>query len=81
MNLREVILIASLSCSEPSPLHFASYTPDIGSYQQYKRGIEKYSNWFDPPLDIKDGPITVPQGPSVGIKDIRDLLKDAKPVV
>ncbi len=62
-------------------LHFASYTPDIGRYQEYKRGIEKYSNWFDPPLEVKNGAMTVPQGPGVGIKDIREVLKDAKPVV
>ena len=62
-------------------LHFASYTPDIGQYQEYKRGTEKYGNWFDPPLEIKNGAITVPQGPGVGIKDIREVLKDAKPVV
>lgn len=62
-------------------LHFASCTPDIGLYQEYKRNIERYANWFDPPLKIKDGAITVPQGPGVGITDIAGLLKDAKPAV
>ena len=62
-------------------LHFASYTPDIGQYQEYKRGIEKYGNWFDPPLEVRNGAMIVPQGPGVGIKDIREVLKDAKPVV
>jgi L-alanine-DL-glutamate epimerase-like enolase superfamily enzyme len=62
-------------------LHFASYTPDIGLYQEYKRNIEKYSNWFDPPLEISNGAITVPKGPGVGITDIESLLKGAKPVV
>jgi L-alanine-DL-glutamate epimerase-like enolase superfamily enzyme len=62
-------------------LHFASFTPDIGLYQEYKKGTEKYSNWFDPPLEIRDGSITVPRGPGVGIKDIGELLKGAKPVV
>jgi L-alanine-DL-glutamate epimerase-like enolase superfamily enzyme len=61
-------------------LHFASFTPDVGKYQEYKKGTERYSNWFDPPLEIKDGKITVPQGPGVGIKDIGELLKGAKPV-
>jgi len=61
-------------------LHFASFTPDIGKYQEYKKGTERYSNWFDPPLEIRDGSITVPQGPGVGIKDIGELLKGAKPV-
>ena len=62
-------------------LHFASCTPDIGLYQEYKKGTEKYSNWFDPPLESRDGAITVPAGPGVGITNIRDLLKDAEPVV
>jgi L-alanine-DL-glutamate epimerase-like enolase superfamily enzyme len=62
-------------------LHFASCTPDIGLYQEYKRNIERYANWFDPPLKINDGAITVPQGPGVGIRDIAGLLKDAKPAV
>jgi len=62
-------------------LHFASYTRDIGLYQEYKRNIERYTNWFDPPLKINDGALTVPQGPGVGIRDIRGLLKDAKPAV
>jgi len=62
-------------------LHFASVTPDIGLYQEYKRNIERYADWFDPPLKINDGAITVPQGPGVGIGDIAGLLKDTKPAV
>jgi L-alanine-DL-glutamate epimerase-like enolase superfamily enzyme len=62
-------------------LHFASYTPEIGLYQEYKRGIEKYLDWFDPSLKISNGAITVPKGPGVGITDIAGVLKDAKPAV
>ena len=62
-------------------LHFASYTPEIGAYQEYKKGIEKYGDWFDPPLKVKDGSFVVPTGPGVGIINVRDLLKDAQPVV
>jgi L-alanine-DL-glutamate epimerase-like enolase superfamily enzyme len=61
-------------------LHFASFTPDIGKYQEYKKGTERYSSWFDPPLKISDGSITVPKGPGVGIKDIKELLKGAKTI-
>jgi L-alanine-DL-glutamate epimerase-like enolase superfamily enzyme len=61
-------------------LHFASFTPDIGAYQEYKKGTERYSSWFDPPLEIKNGSIIVPQGSGVGIKDTRELLKGAKQV-
>jgi len=61
-------------------LHFASRTSDIGAYQEYKRGVERYSQWFDPPLESKDGMLSVPSGPGVGIANIRELLKDAERV-
>jgi len=60
-------------------LHFASCTPDIGRYQEYKQGIEDYADWFDPPLRVTQGMLTVPAGPGVGIANLRDLLKDARP--
>jgi L-alanine-DL-glutamate epimerase-like enolase superfamily enzyme len=55
-------------------LHFSSVVPDIGRYQEYKLGTEKYGAWFDPPIAVKDGKMTVPTGPGVGIKDLRGLL-------
>jgi len=61
-------------------LHFASRTPDIGGWQEYKRNIEDYSDWFDPPLRIEDGFLTVPEGPGVGIVDTKQVLKGAKRV-
>lgn len=61
-------------------LHFASCTPDIGAYQEYKRAIERYSDWFDPPLETRNGALTVPKGSGVGIVNIRDVLKGAKPI-
>lgn len=61
-------------------LHFASRTPDIGAYQEYKRGVERYSQWFDPPLESKDGLLSVPVGPGVGIADISQLLNNAERV-
>lgn len=57
-------------------LHFASCVPDIGRYQEYKLGRESY-DWFDPPLRVKDGKMSVPGGPGVGIKDVAALLKGA----
>jgi L-alanine-DL-glutamate epimerase-like enolase superfamily enzyme len=61
-------------------LQFAACTPDIGRYQEYKEEIEKYRDWFDPPLGIQDGALSVPTGPGVGVANIRELLKEAKPV-
>jgi L-alanine-DL-glutamate epimerase-like enolase superfamily enzyme len=61
-------------------LHFAGYIPNIGKYQEYKQGIERYMSWFDPPLQAKNGVMTVPTGPGVGIVGIDELLKDAQVV-
>jgi L-alanine-DL-glutamate epimerase-like enolase superfamily enzyme len=61
-------------------LHFASCVPDIGQYQEYKLGTEKYGNWFDPPITVKDGKMSVPGGSGVGIKDLAGLLKGAKEI-
>ncbi|MFC2076991.1 mandelate racemase/muconate lactonizing enzyme family protein [candidate division KSB1 bacterium] len=61
-------------------LHFASRTTDIGAYQEYKRGIDKYRHWFDPELETADGAFKVPEGPGVGIVNIGDVLKGAKKV-
>lgn len=61
-------------------LHFASCVPDIGSYQEYKLGTEKFGNWFNPPIRVKEGRMTVPGGPGVGIIDVAGLLKGTEAV-
>ena len=61
-------------------LHFSACTPDIGPWQEYKLGVDTYGKWFDPPLRIIDGELTVPEGPGVGIADPADVLKDAEVV-
>jgi L-alanine-DL-glutamate epimerase-like enolase superfamily enzyme len=58
-------------------LHFASCVKDIGRYQEYKLGTQAYGNWFDPPITIKDGKMSVPGGPGVGIRDLKGLLQGA----
>ena len=50
-------------------------------YQEYKRGTERYRDWFDPPLSIADGALCVPTGPGVGIVNLRELLKEAQAVL
>jgi L-alanine-DL-glutamate epimerase-like enolase superfamily enzyme len=61
-------------------LHFASCTPKIGPWQEYKKGVETYGQWFNPPLRIVDGTITVPKGPGLGLADPKEILKGATPV-
>ena len=61
-------------------LHFASCTPNIGAFHEYKGGLAKTGPWYDPPLRLKNGAINVPTGPGLGITDDADILRDAKPV-
>jgi len=58
-------------------LHFAACAPKIGPWQEYKKGVETYGQWFDPPLRITDGTLSIPRGPGVGIADPKDILKGA----
>ena len=58
-------------------LLFAAITPAIGRYQEYKRGIEKYRDWFTPALEIRDGKMSIPQGPGCGVVDIQAIIADA----
>ncbi|MFP6643377.1 MAG: mandelate racemase/muconate lactonizing enzyme family protein [Candidatus Latescibacterota bacterium] len=55
-------------------LIFASFTPAIGRYQEYKRGIERVADLFSPALEIKDGCMSVPTGPGTGIVDYTDFV-------
>ncbi|MGB0580449.1 MAG: mandelate racemase/muconate lactonizing enzyme family protein [Limisphaerales bacterium] len=61
-------------------LHFAACTKDIGPWQEYKRGIEKYTDWFTHPIDIRDGALSIPTGPGVGIADPKAVLRGARKV-
>ena len=62
-------------------LHFASCVGDIGRYQEYKRGVERYSDWFHAPIEIRDGALSVPERPGVGIKDIQAVIGGAEQIV
>jgi L-alanine-DL-glutamate epimerase-like enolase superfamily enzyme len=61
-------------------LHFASCVTDVGRYQEYKLGSEKYGAWMQAPITVKDGKMSVPTGPGVGIVDVAGLLKGAQEV-
>lgn len=61
-------------------LHFSSVVPDVGKYQEYKMGVEKYNAWLAAPILVKDGKMSIPQSPGVGIKDVSALVRDAQPV-
>lgn len=61
-------------------LHFASCTPNIGDFHEYKGGLAQTGSWYAPPLRLKNGAINVPTGPGLGITTEADILRNAKPV-
>jgi L-alanine-DL-glutamate epimerase-like enolase superfamily enzyme len=61
-------------------LHFASCVGDPGTYQEYKLGSESYGSWFDPAIVVRDGKMSVPGAPGVGIEDLKGLVEDAEVV-
>jgi len=61
-------------------LHFASCTPNIGDFHEYKGGLARTGSWYAPPLRLKNGAINVPTGPGLGITMDADILRNAKPV-
>ena len=61
-------------------LHFASCTPNIGEFHEYKGGLERTGPWYDPPLRLKNGAINVPTAPGLGITEEANILRDAKVV-
>jgi L-alanine-DL-glutamate epimerase-like enolase superfamily enzyme len=60
-------------------LHFASYIPNIGKFQELKSGLKETGFLFTPHLEVKDGVVEAPQGPGLGLdaETVNLLLKKA----
>ena len=61
-------------------VHFASYVPNIGPYQEYKGSVPEAGAWFEPPIRLVDGALTIPTAPGLGLRSDLDELKRAKGV-
>ena len=61
-------------------LHFASCTPNIGKFQEYKGGVSESGTWYDPPLELENGAIKVPAGPGLGTTIDPELIRKAERV-
>jgi L-alanine-DL-glutamate epimerase-like enolase superfamily enzyme len=55
-----------------------SFIPNMGRFQELKTEYEFTAPLFDPPIVVKDGYITIPKGPGLGLVHSEDLLKKAK---
>lgn len=48
-------------------LHFASYIPNIGKYQENKAGVKETGYLFAPQMEVKNGVIQAPTSPGLGM--------------
>ncbi|MBN1865768.1 mandelate racemase/muconate lactonizing enzyme family protein [Candidatus Sumerlaeota bacterium] len=58
-------------------VHFASFTPNIGEYMEYK-STDKEGGWFEPPLRSVDGYVEVPTAPGLGLTVDPAFLRGAR---
>lgn len=58
-------------------LHLSSYTPNIGKYQENKKGFEITNELLDGQLTLKDGTLNIPDSVGIGIRENHMILKKA----
>lgn len=60
-------------------LHYASYIPNIGKFQEDKSGVKTTGFLFSPPKESKNGVIYAPTGPGLGmdVASVNVLLRKA----
>ena len=75
---------AGINCTLHSPkhdalafymLHFASIIPNPGPHQEFRANLPKDEGYFTPWLRVKEGKLTVPDGPGFGVDFDPEYLK------
>ncbi len=59
-------------------LHFASVVPNLGKFQEFRGEASKPQSWFSPNFEVKNGHLTVPTGPGLGMTIDPAMLAKAK---
>ena len=60
-------------------MHFASYVSNMAPYQEYKGNVPETGGWFDPPVRLVNGALSVPTTPGFGFRKDLEELQRAKP--
>ena len=58
-------------------LMLASFTPNMGKYQELKEGFEETRGFFTTDLTLKDGKINIPTGDGLGMAFTKAFFKNA----
>lgn len=59
-------------------LHFASVTKNLGRFQEFRGELRGSPAWMSPGIKVRNGRLTVPNGPGLGVSVDPDFLKKAK---
>jgi L-alanine-DL-glutamate epimerase-like enolase superfamily enzyme len=58
-------------------IQFTSCMPNLFGYQEYKGDVRRTGAWFDPPIVLRDGKLSVPTAPGFGMVAAPELTRDA----
>lgn len=72
--------ISSGSTGFADMLSFASFTPNMGRFQELNSGVDATGPLFDPPIVVRKGALNVPTAPGLGMVHTEELLKNARVV-
>lgn len=61
-------------------LHLVARTPNVGAFHEYRADGAGAASWFSPSLEARNGCVTVPTGPGLGIDYDEAFLAQAQPV-
>jgi L-alanine-DL-glutamate epimerase-like enolase superfamily enzyme len=62
-------------------VQFVSFTPNTGPYQEYKGKVETVGKWYEPTLQLKNGAISIPTGPGLGLREDLPLFQKARKII
>ena len=61
-------------------LQFASFTPNIGPYMEYKGGLKQAAKWFGVDFQVTDGKIKIPAAPGLGLMIDPQIIAKAEKI-
>lgn len=58
-------------------IQFVSCMPNLYDFQEYKGDVRQTGTWFDPPIVLRDGKLSVPTAPGFGMVAAPELVRNA----
>jgi L-alanine-DL-glutamate epimerase-like enolase superfamily enzyme len=65
---------------EAAMLQFASVVPNLEGFQEYPSNSNKQPAWYEPHFEVKNGVLTIPTGPGLGVTYDDAIWKKAEKI-